>query len=241
MLRSIKRSIGLVRATDAKHQTHPPVHSHPGGRPLGGLAGQAGVTVPRRVMVYLLGVLAGLLSVPAALIAGVIGILVPLAAVGVFLRGRTLVVEVLIGAIGGVGLGLVGRWRDGLFRQLCRNTIMFTRALPAQPGAVGQRRMWRCAACPVANMRRSRCPRGADGLPCGGETQAASHPLAPRPLIRHPHQRPLTWLGCSDDLDGDDVELDFGLGIDLVREERDSTAALMILSSSVVAKLGRHR
>ena len=62
-----------------------------------------------RVTGYLVGALAGLLSVPAALIAGTIGILVPLAAVGVFLRWRTVTVEVLlIGAMGGVGLGLIG-------------------------------------------------------------------------------------------------------------------------------------
>jgi hypothetical protein len=67
----------------------------------------ADVTVSRRVMGYLVGALAGLLTVPAALIVGVIGLLVPMAAV--FLGRRAMALEaLLIGAIGGVGLGLVG-------------------------------------------------------------------------------------------------------------------------------------
>lgn len=61
----------------------------------------------RRVMGYLFGALAGLLFVPAALIVGVFGMLVPVAAV--FLGRRAMAVDaLLIGATGGVGLGLVG-------------------------------------------------------------------------------------------------------------------------------------
>ena len=63
--------------------------------------------VSRRVTGYLLGALAGLLLVPAALIVGVIGMLVPVAAV--FLGRRTMAVEALLtGVAGGVGLSLVG-------------------------------------------------------------------------------------------------------------------------------------
>ena len=61
----------------------------------------------RRVMGYLLGALAGLLFVPAVLIVAVFGVLVPVAVVS--LGRRAMPVEVLlIGAMGGVGLGLVG-------------------------------------------------------------------------------------------------------------------------------------
>jgi hypothetical protein len=63
--------------------------------------------VARRVMGYLLGALAGLLSVPAVLIVGVFGTLIPVAAL--LLGRRTMAVEaLLIGGMGGVGLGLVG-------------------------------------------------------------------------------------------------------------------------------------
>jgi hypothetical protein len=63
--------------------------------------------MPRRAMGYFLGALAGLLFVPAVLIVGAIGMLVPLAAV--LLGRRAMAVEaLLIGAMGGVGLGLVG-------------------------------------------------------------------------------------------------------------------------------------
>lgn len=61
----------------------------------------------RRVMGYLLGGLAGLLFVPAVLIVALFGVLIPVAVVS--LGRRAMPVEaLLIGAFGGVGLGLVG-------------------------------------------------------------------------------------------------------------------------------------
>jgi hypothetical protein len=55
-------------------------------------------------MGYLLGVVAGILFVPAALIVGVIGLLIPVATV---LLGRLAasLQTLMIGAMGGVGLG----------------------------------------------------------------------------------------------------------------------------------------